>query len=332
MLFVLLIVFVSGVSLLRSIELSIPALVLSGLIVAFSYQAEELIRRGVTSRAWRGKMEEMLLNDLSQAIHTEKKFAFLADLARIENELMNLNPEEINKDFENMDRLVSLMRICSAADPAWRAVRAGVNNIRRICSKMLLKNPRRANSKVNFPGSVESTSFRHALDRLNSELVDYRKKMRLKRSVSFVRAWKEIEREYTPMIEASDIDLELDLPDDIEKYRVHLLHDEFRHIFKNLLDNSIWAVKESVEKKISLNCYFEANYLVVRWRDTGAGMPESLRKVLFSSPVESSRPGGTGEGCYISREILRRRSGLIRDERTYTGVGTGFIVKMIKLN
>ena len=61
-------------------------------------------------------------------------------------------------------------------------------------------------------------------------------------------------------------------------------------------------------------------------------MSDSMKDVIFSMPVESSRPGGTGEGCYISRKILRRRSGLIRAEKTYTGVGTGFILKMIKLN
>ncbi len=315
---------VSALLLYRSLLWGLPALALCGLVTGFSYRLENLLNKFTTSLSRREKMEEMLLDDLSQAIHTEKKFAFLEGMARDENILLNLTGEEVEEDFDNLYNIISLMRISDAADPAWRQARERVNKLKKICGRVM-------DGEGHFSES-SLREFGKRLSGLQNILHSYRQKLRLKYSISFRNEWEGLKAGYRRRLRREGVELEDRFSEEARKIRVHLLRDEFRHIFKNLMDNSIWALEQAEEKKITLEGYPEGKHLVVRWRDTGRGISDRLSEELFSSPVESSRPGGSGEGLYQSRKILNRRGGLIRYEKPSQGRGTVFVIKMIRIS
>ncbi len=308
------------------------ALVFSGSMILFSYDLEDLFRRAFSSRSSREKMEEMLLDDLSQAIHTEKKFAFLGDIARNAEAIKNLDRKEIVEDFNNLNRIISLMRISDARDEAWRKAAREVKKLEDITGKILQRKNLETVKAGPESADAHSSLFSSRLVSLNTMLAGYRAKLRRRYSVRFEQDWKKLKAEYRARLRELGVELEEGLPAEALKARVHLLEEEFRHIFKNLMDNSLWAVEGADDKIIEIEAYRQGGHLVVRWRDTGVGIPPEKRKDLFSSAVVSARPGGTGEGLYQSARILRRRGGLIRAEEPKDGKGTVFVVKLIAVS
>jgi len=307
------------------------ALVLSGSMILFSYDLEYLLRRTFSSRSRRIKMEEMLLDDISQAIHTEKKFSFLGDMARNAGVIKKLDRREIEEDLDNLRGITSLMRISDVRDAAWRNAAREVKDLEDITRKIL-----QGKDDETAKGGTESLSgvssrFSEGLIRLNSILAEYRTKLREKYSIRFSEEWKKLVDEYIDSLRERGIELKEELPAEALGARVHLIREEFRHIFKNLMVNSLWAVEGSDDKIIEVAAYRQGNKLVVRWRDTGAGIAPEMRDRLFSSPVASARLGGSGEGLYQSARILRRRGGLIRVEEPKNGKGTVFVVKLIDI-
>ena len=92
------------------------------------------------------------------------------------------------------------------------------------------------------------------------------------------------------------------------------------HAISNLLDNAIYYTEkggitisyESIDKK----------YLKINITDTGAGIPEEDKKILFQKfsrgrGASSLRPDGSGLGLYISKKIIDGNNG----EMTYTSRG-----------
>jgi len=289
-------------------------------IIIFIYRLEEFFRGIFMSSSRRSKLEELLFDDLSQAIHTEKKFSFLGDMARKDSELDN---EQIRKDFRSLDNMTSVMRMISPADSDWRVIRKEIGKMREIGGRLIL------GGKEKSSASADLKIFKSSLERLNSMLEDYRLKLRMKYSIRFIEEWNALKGEYEAKLKEEGIELEEDFPDDIDRRSAHLLGDEFRHIFKNMFENSIYALRDLPEKKITVSGRYEVDYLVLRWRDTGKGLPPGMEDDIFISPVRSNKPGGMGEGCYQSGRILARRGGRIRAENTPEGSGADFIMKIV---
>jgi signal transduction histidine kinase len=66
----------------------------------------------------------------------------------------------------------------------------------------------------------------------------------------------------------------------------------------NLVENALLATPAGRFVHLDLNG--GSNRVLLRVRDEGAGVPETLRATLFE-PGRSGRPGGTGLGLAISR-------------------------------
>lgn len=71
----------------------------------------------------------------------------------------------------------------------------------------------------------------------------------------------------------------------------------------------------------------EGGYVLIEVADTGGGMPEHVRKKLFTDDVVSTKPGGTGLGTRIVKNVVDAHGGTISVESA-EGVGTTFLVKL----
>jgi signal transduction histidine kinase len=68
-------------------------------------------------------------------------------------------------------------------------------------------------------------------------------------------------------------------------------------------------------------------HLVVEVADTGKGMPEHVRAKLFTKDAVSTKPGGTGLGTRIVRNVVAAHGGEIT-VASEQGIGTTFTIRL----
>jgi signal transduction histidine kinase len=71
----------------------------------------------------------------------------------------------------------------------------------------------------------------------------------------------------------------------------------------------------------------DGRYVLIEVADTGGGMPEHVRERLFTDNVVSTKPGGTGLGTRIVKNVVDAHGGTISVE-SQEGVGTTFFMKL----
>lgn len=90
-------------------------------------------------------------------------------------------------------------------------------------------------------------------------------------------------------------------------------HDQLTQVFLNLLKNAAEAaLAGSGRRRVLAAVSFDAGpggrQLVVLVRDDGPGVPDSLLPKLFT-PYATTKPGGTGLGLCVCRELLTLNGG-----------------------
>ncbi len=98
-------------------------------------------------------------------------------------------------------------------------------------------------------------------------------------------------------------------------------------VFMNLLINACHSIKNTGE--ITISTSFEDENLVVKIKDTGSGIDESIKDKLFNAGTTTKKIG-TGLGLAISKKIIEKHNGAI----TFTtgkNQGTEFTVKIPRL-
>jgi len=92
-------------------------------------------------------------------------------------------------------------------------------------------------------------------------------------------------------------------------------HHGLLQVFLNLARNAQRAIAGAPHKELSVEALTERDLVVVRFRDSGHGVPNP--EVLFQ-PFQSGE-NSMGLGLYISRAILRAHGGELRYEGQETG-------------
>jgi len=92
---------------------------------------------------------------------------------------------------------------------------------------------------------------------------------------------------------------------------------EIASVFLNLMTNSAKAVKESDSRKILVESSETSNDLVIRFLDSGPGVPQERRKEIFEPFVSDSAPDpffgqGTGLGLTIVRNLVDTYGGEVK--------------------
>lgn len=84
---------------------------------------------------------------------------------------------------------------------------------------------------------------------------------------------------------------------------------ELREVFVNLIVNAVDAMPEG--GRILITCGREEDRLVLRFTDTGTGMPDDVRERIFEPFYTTKGLQGTGLGLAVSYSIIERHQGLI---------------------
>ncbi|MCI0538659.1 MAG: response regulator [Verrucomicrobiales bacterium] len=116
---------------------------------------------------------------------------------------------------------------------------------------------------------------------------------------------------------------------------VPVLPSEFNQVVLNLLVNAAHAIGDVVgdgsqgKGTITVSTRRDGGSVEIRIRDTGTGIPESVRHRIFD-PFFTTKPvgKGTGQGLAIARSVVVEKHGGELSFETETGQGTCFIIRL----
>lgn len=115
------------------------------------------------------------------------------------------------------------------------------------------------------------------------------------------------------------IEVRVDIQDD---FKIYGLINEFKHLFLNLISNSIDAFNENTLKDtashkiqnrtISIRSYLDNKHGIIEFEDNANGIPEDVITNIFKPNVTTKAEGkGTGIGLYMSSQIVQKHNGTI---------------------
>ncbi len=97
-------------------------------------------------------------------------------------------------------------------------------------------------------------------------------------------------------------------------------------IFSNLIKNAIQSVPQGIEGIIGVRMHIRSNKILVTISDNGEGIPEDLRKKMFT-PNFTTKSSGMGLGLSIVKRYVENAGGNIWFE-SESGTGTKFYVEL----
>jgi signal transduction histidine kinase len=122
------------------------------------------------------------------------------------------------------------------------------------------------------------------------------------------------------LLEQISINLELFKNTENVDFKVHWPHEskiviyadkeQLNGVFSNLIKNGIQSIPAGQQGHITLNLEIKSDKVVVSVSDNGSGIPESLRKNLFT-PNFTTKSSGMGLGLSIARKYIESANGRI---------------------
>ncbi|MDP8245426.1 MAG: protoglobin domain-containing protein [Candidatus Hinthialibacter antarcticus] len=118
-----------------------------------------------------------------------------------------------------------------------------------------------------------------------------------------------IHYQFVPAVNAIDVEIDT---------------DHFRRLLLNLFENSAYALSDG--GTITIKAEQVDNQAVIEVQDTGKGISKEMIDKVFNA-FETGRPGGTGLGLYLAREIAVAHGGEIQ-VKSELGRGTSIIIQL----
>jgi signal transduction histidine kinase len=101
---------------------------------------------------------------------------------------------------------------------------------------------------------------------------------------------------------------------------------QLNQVFMNILSNAVDAIDE--KGTITINTSISKSFIQISIKDTGQGIPESLREKIFDPFFTTKGVGkGTGLGLSITQSIIEKHKGSI-NVKSEEGKGTEFIISI----
>ena len=98
--------------------------------------------------------------------------------------------------------------------------------------------------------------------------------------------------------------------------------NEFKHLFINLINNSIDAFNEhSISgRNIHIRCFIKDKQIMIEVEDNAGGIPKNIINHVFKPNVTTKPEGkGTGIGLYMTSQIVTKNNGTITVSNTQKG-------------
>lgn len=98
--------------------------------------------------------------------------------------------------------------------------------------------------------------------------------------------------------------------------------NEFKHLFLNLLRNSIDAYHENkiLLRNIYIRAFYKEDTIQIEFEDDAHGIPENVIHDIFKPNVTTKKDGkGTGIGLYMSSQIIQKHHGTLKVHNTSNG-------------
>jgi len=115
------------------------------------------------------------------------------------------------------------------------------------------------------------------------------------------------------------VNLKTDIKDEIKLYG---FINEFKHLFLNLLSNSIDAFNEKniQERSIEIRTYIDKDKSIIEFEDNAKGIPSHVISSIFNPHITTKQDSnGTGIGLYMSSQIVKKHNGDISVKNTNQG-------------
>lgn len=221
----------------------------------------------------------LVLEDITERVALEKRLAFYERLAMV-GKLAAKIAHELNNPLDGILRFVNLaLRVKQEGDPSQRYLehaRKGLMRMVKIVRELL-----------EFSRST-MTAFEHTS--VNAMVEE---------------SLRSVEGQAT----AKGVKVETELAGDLPSIR----SGDLVQVFCNLAKNAIGAMSEGGLLKVTT--MLTGDDVVVRFSDTGPGIPAEIRDKVFEPFFTTKKPGeGTGLGLAISRDIVEKYGGSITIE------------------
>ncbi len=113
---------------------------------------------------------------------------------------------------------------------------------------------------------------------------------------------------------------------DIQQLTVELDKNQITRVITNLLNNALYAVKETENPEINIKIYLIENQIVISMADNGKGIDDTLKDKVFE-PKFTTKTSGMGLGLPIVKNIVETYNGTISFTSTLNK-GTTFVITL----
>jgi signal transduction histidine kinase len=167
------------------------------------------------------------------------------------------------------------------------------------------------------------------LARLDDLVQDYLSLVRVatiqRESADMGAVVKDFAQELEADLTTRGITLKLDGLNQLGQVALH--HNTFRRALLNLVHNAMDAMPQG--GSLILRGQPTAAHIRLEVSDTGVGIPGEQLGQIFA-PLYTTKPGGTGLGLYLVREIVTAHGGEITVQ-SHVGHGTTFLITLPRL-
>lgn len=131
-----------------------------------------------------------------------------------------------------------------------------------------------------------------------------------------------------PYVEAKKLNITFDTS--IEELEIKCNVENIERVILNLISNAIKFTKEG--GSISVNIDYDKDYVYIRVKDTGIGIPEELKDMIFKRFVQTDKSlkrkkEGSGIGLALVKSIITLHNGEVYVEST-SEKGSVFLIKL----
>lgn len=270
-------------------------------------------------------------NDVLQSIATQLASAIvqasLFSQVKQKNEELEATLEELKEtqlQLINSEKMASLGQLVAGVAHEINTPLASINANNDILTKLI----------KTLPDDAKNLNLFQDINKIDKEAI--------KRINQIVKSLKKFVRLDESDLQSADINNELDLTVELIKHetknkievvknygkipQIKCYPNMLNQVFMNVLINACQSIEDKGEIVISTDC--KDNALIVKIKDNGSGIEESIKERLFVAGTTTKEIGiGTGLGLAISHKIVKKHNGKISFV-SEKGKGTEFRIEI----